>query len=148
MQLAVGHVQCEGRSVFGCVNVAGTKIRLWRETETDDLHLGNERAPVREVLIIRVQDNDLRRDFAGKYFPHEWVRTDILRQSSEEMKIMDKQMDKEIGVERYNQPILDPNDPNGIENVELGPPMPPAPIPTPTSVSTSEPRKPSYKKTA
>jgi len=120
------------------------KIKWARDnyfSELKDLEIMNDR-------LIRLRDAD---EFAGKYFPHEWIRTDIMRQSDEDRKLMDKQMDKEIGIEKYNQPILDPNDPNGIENVEPGPPMPPRPKPAPlptTSATTYAPKTPSYKKSA
>ena len=66
LHLACRHVQCKGGSIFGRVYIAGMEICLRREAETNNINIGNERAPVREKLVICIQNDNLGTNFAGK----------------------------------------------------------------------------------
>lgn len=71
-----------------------------------------------EVLrdrIVMLRDID---DFAGKYYSHEWIRRNVLKQSDEEMEKIDKQIEEELKNQIYNPPEMmgdpgaDSSDPN------------------------------------
>jgi len=48
-----------------------------------------------EILGDRLDHMDRIQDYIGKYYSHEWVRRNILRQSEKEMQELDAQIDKE-----------------------------------------------------
>jgi hypothetical protein len=48
-----------------------------------------------EILGDRLDHMDRIQDYIGRYYSHEWVRRNILRQSEKEMQELDAQIDKE-----------------------------------------------------
>ena len=54
--------------------------------------------------INRVRDMD---EFTGKYFSCEWIRTDVLKQTEDEMKELDKQIKDEANNPQYQPPPED-----------------------------------------
>lgn len=50
------------------------------------------------INILQTLDN-----YAGVYFSHEWIRKNILKQTDEEIKEMDEQIGKELGVAQYSE---------------------------------------------
>ena len=52
-----------------------------------------------EILGERIDHLDRLADYIGKYYSHEWVRRNILRQSDKEIEEIDKQIDGEKGDE-------------------------------------------------
>ena len=52
-----------------------------------------------EILGERIDHLDRLSDYVGKYYSHEWVRKNILRQSEKEIEEIDKQIDGEKGDE-------------------------------------------------
>jgi hypothetical protein len=66
-------------------------------------------------------------EFVGKYFSREWVRKNVLMQTEEEMKELDKQMKDE-------KPLLDSEDERDAElNMMAQPAMPEMPPPEPAA---------------
>jgi hypothetical protein len=66
-------------------------------------------------------------EFVGKYFSREWVRKNVLMQTEEEMKELDKQMKEE-------KPLLDSEDERDAElNMMAQPAMPEMPPPEPAA---------------
>jgi hypothetical protein len=66
-------------------------------------------------------------EFVGKYFSREWVRKNVLMQTEEEMKELDKQMKEE-------KPLLDSEDERDAElNMMAQPAMPEMPPPEPAT---------------
>lgn len=61
-------------------------------SELKDLEIMNDR-------LIRMRDAD---DFAGKYYSHEWIRRNILRQTDEEIEEQDGQIQAEMQDQRFN----------------------------------------------
>lgn len=76
-------------------------------SELKELEIMNDR-------MLRLRDAD---DFAGKYYSHEYIRRNILRQNDEDIKEQDKQMKAEMNDDHWNpvDPIMgmedDPNNP-------------------------------------
>ena len=71
-----------------------------------DYTLDNFFSELKEVEIIRermsvLKDVDM---FAGRYYSHEWIRKNILRQSDEEMEELDQQIESEGEIEQYQRP--------------------------------------------
>jgi hypothetical protein len=71
-----------------------------------DYTLDNFFSELKEVEIIRermsvLKDVDM---FVGKYYSHEWIRKNILRQSDEEMEELDQQIESEGEIEQYQRP--------------------------------------------
>lgn len=56
-----------------------------------------------EILRERISMLQQMDDFAGKYYSHEWIRKNVLRQSDEEIKIMDKQIKTEETIPQYQE---------------------------------------------
>ena len=76
-------------------------------TELKDLEIMNDR-------LIRMRDAD---DFAGKYYSHEWIRRNILRQTDADIKEQDKQIEGELSDPRFAPPEPEPEpgaDPNAL----------------------------------
>jgi len=61
--------------------------------ELKDLEIMNDR-------LIRARDAE---DFTGKYVSHEWIRRNIFRQTDDDIKTIDKQMEAETSDPRYQQ---------------------------------------------
>ena len=66
-------------------------------------------AELKETEVLRDRITMLRDidDYAGKYYSHEWIRRNVLRQSDEEIEEIDEQIQDEMDNPQYNQP--DPN---------------------------------------
>lgn len=64
----------------------------------------NYYAELKETEILRDRIAMLRDidDYAGKYFSHQWIRRHVLRQSDEEIKEIDDQIEEEQDDPRYN----------------------------------------------
>ena len=64
-----------------------------------------------EILRERLEVLSSLDEYVGKYFSNEWVRKNVLRQSEDEIKEMDKQIKDETGVEaddaKINPDLLD-----------------------------------------
>ena len=64
-----------------------------------------------EILRERLEVLSSLDEYIGKYFSNEWVRKNVLRQSEDEIKEMDKQIKDETGVEaddaKINPDLLD-----------------------------------------
>ena len=56
-----------------------------------------------ELFQNRVQTLTMMEPFVGKYYSQTWVRKNVLRMSDEELKMMDKEMEKDGSVEQYEQ---------------------------------------------
>jgi len=79
-------------------------------------------AELKEIDIMKeriaiLKDVDF---FAGKYYSHEWIRKNILRQTDDDMEELDAQMEAEADMPQYQQPV-DPNAPQ--------PELPPQEVP-------------------
>jgi hypothetical protein len=64
----------------------------------------NYYAELKETEILRDRITMLRDidDYAGKYYSHEWIRRNVLKQSDEEIEELDKQIEDEKDDEQYN----------------------------------------------
>jgi hypothetical protein len=64
----------------------------------------NYYAELKETEILRDRITMLRDidDYAGKYYSHEWIRRNVLKQSDEEIEELDKQIEEEKDNEQYN----------------------------------------------
>lgn len=58
-----------------------------------------------EIFTDRLQRVQMADQYAGKYFSHEWIRKSILKQTDEEIELMDEQIQEEINIPQYN-PLL------------------------------------------
>ena len=47
-------------------------------------------------------------DYVGRYYSHEWLRTNVLRQTEEDQKLIDKQIKKEKEMEQFQPPPPEP----------------------------------------
>lgn len=67
----------------------------------------NYYAELKETEILRDRITMLRDidDYAGKYYSHEWIRRNVLRQSDEEMEEIDEQIEEEQDNPQYNPPM-------------------------------------------
>lgn len=67
----------------------------------------NYYAELKETEILRDRITMLRDidDYAGKYYSHEWIRRNVLRQSDEEMEEIDEQIEQEQDNPQYNPPM-------------------------------------------
>jgi hypothetical protein len=45
-------------------------------------------------------------DFVGRYYSNEWIRRNVLRQTEEDMKEIDKQIKEEEKIPQYQEPIM------------------------------------------
>lgn len=64
----------------------------------------NYYAELKETEILRDRITMLRDidDYAGKYYSHEWIRRNVLKQSDEEIEELDEQIEDEKDNEQYN----------------------------------------------
>ena len=70
-----------------------------------ELEKENIRFDYQKILICRMKDAEIQREriqtlrdmdeFVGKYFSQQWVRKNVLRQSEEEIEMIDKQIEDE-----------------------------------------------------
>ena len=75
-----------------------------------------------EILMERfnrLRDADM---YAGKYFSHNWIRTNILRQSEDEMEEMDQEIEQEAQMPQYN-PVPQIEAPPDMQQA-IAPPQP------------------------
>jgi hypothetical protein len=71
----------------------------------------NHFAELKNTEILRDRVSMLRDvdDYVGKYFSNEWVRRNVLYQSEEDMKDIDKQIKEEENVPQYNPAQMGPD---------------------------------------
>ena len=74
-------------------------------------------AELKETEILRDRITMLRDvdDYAGKYYSHEWIRRNVLRQSDEEMEEIDEQIAEEQDNPQYNPPMPEQDVPGGAD---------------------------------
>ena len=82
----------------------------WQEFRTNfkyEYSEDNHFAELRNTEILRDRISMLRDidDYTGKYYSHEWVRRNVLYQTEEDMKEIDKQIVDEQDNEQYNPPV-------------------------------------------
>lgn len=75
----------------------------------------NYYAELKETEILRDRMAMLRDidDYAGKYYSHEWIRRNVLRQSDEEMEEIDEQIADEADNPQYAGPPNEADNPAG-----------------------------------
>ena len=56
-----------------------------------------------EILNDRLNVLNAITPYAGKYYSHEWIRKNILRQTDDEIEEIDQQIKKEDVIPQYNQ---------------------------------------------
>ena len=68
----------------------------------------NHFAELRDTEILRDRVSMLRdmSDFVGRYYSNEWIRRNVLRQTEEDMKEIDKQIKEEEKIPQYQEPIM------------------------------------------
>ena len=109
----------------------------------------NHFAELRNTEILRDRISMLRDidDYAGKYYSHEWIRKNVLYQSDDDMKELDKQIAAEAENPQYAEPQVGPDgQPMGPEDTQgaLGPDTgaqsaPPAKLPAVPDVVNKKP---------
>lgn len=79
----------------------------------------NYYAELKEMEILRERMSMLRDidDYAGKYYSHEWIRRNVLRQTDDEMSELDKQIADEKDNPQYQQ-MADGEEPGGLAGAE------------------------------
>jgi hypothetical protein len=80
----------------------------WEEFKEDiyyDFKKDNNFTELREAELFRerVQTLTMMEPFVGKYYSQTWIRKNVLRMSDEEIRKMDKEMEKDGSVEQYEQ---------------------------------------------
>jgi hypothetical protein len=60
-----------------------------------------------EILNDRISALNNIAPYAGKYYSHEWIRKNVLRQSDDDIDIIDKQIGQEGVNPQYNSPSPD-----------------------------------------
>jgi hypothetical protein len=80
----------------------------WEQFKEDiyyDFKKDNSYTELREAELLRerVQSLTMLEPFVGKYFSQTWVKKNVLRMSDEEVKQMDKEMEKDGSTEQYEQ---------------------------------------------
>lgn len=83
-----------------------------------------------EIFQNRAQVANEVDQFVGRYYSNEWIRKNILQQSEDDMKEIDKQIQDEKGDEQYEPPEED----EGFDR------QPPPPKPKPTPAPDAEPK--------
>lgn len=83
-----------------------------------------------EIFQNRAQVANEVDQFVGRYYSNEWIRKNILQQSEDDMKEIDKQIQDEKGDEQYEPPEED----EGFDR------EPPPPKPKPTPAPDAEPK--------
>ena len=56
-----------------------------------------------EILNDRINTLNAISVYAGKYYSHEWIRKNVLRQTQEEIEEIDEQIKNESVIPQYNQ---------------------------------------------
>jgi hypothetical protein len=56
-----------------------------------------------EILQDRINVLNSIAPYAGKYYSHEWIRKNVLRQTDDEIEEIDQQIKKEDVIPQYNQ---------------------------------------------
>lgn len=75
-----------------------------------------------EIIQNRVQVAQTMQDLVGKYYSHEWLRKNVLQQSDDDIKEMDKQIGEEKDNPQYQDPLMAGMDPTmGGDMGMLGP---------------------------
>lgn len=76
-----------------------------------------------QILTARMQVATLIMPFVGRFYSNEWLRTNILNQTEEDQKQMDKQIKKEASNPQFaaidpetGMPQENPMDPNALQN--------------------------------
>lgn len=84
-------------------------------------------AELKETEILRDRITMLRDidDFAGKYYSHDWIRRNVLRQSDLDIEEIDEQIQDEMDNPQFNPPSVDEQ--GGGAPGEAGQPQIPAP---------------------
>jgi hypothetical protein len=80
----------------------------WEEFKEDiyyDFKKDNNFTELREAELLRerVQTLTMLEPFVGKYFSQTWIKKNVLRMTDEEVKKMDKEMEKDGSVDQYEQ---------------------------------------------
>jgi hypothetical protein len=80
----------------------------WEEFKEDiyyDFKKDNSFTELREAELLRERIATLTQvePYVGKYFSQTWVKKNILRMTDEEVKIMDKEMQKDGSIEQFQQ---------------------------------------------
>jgi hypothetical protein len=80
----------------------------WDEFKEDiyyDFKKDNNFTELREAELLRerVQTLTMLEPFVGKYFSQTWIKKNVLQMTDEEVKKMDKEMEKDGSVEQYEQ---------------------------------------------
>jgi hypothetical protein len=80
----------------------------WEEFKEDiyyDFKKDNNFTELREAELLRerVQTLTMLEPFVGKYYSQTWIKKNVLQMSDEEIKKMDKEMEKDGSVEQYEQ---------------------------------------------
>lgn len=98
-------------------------------SELKDLEIMNDR-------LMRLADAD---QFAGKYYSHQSLRRDILRQSDDDILEQDDQIHAELDNEQYYPPVPHDEVQSNLETLPPAPaPPPPLPPPRPQSKSSAK----------
>lgn len=74
-----------------------------------------------EIWTERVNRLNDMVQYAGKYFSHTWIRTELLKQTEDDIKEIDEQIAEEMNNPQYNPPELEPMP---MDQGMGGPPMP------------------------
>lgn len=82
---------------------------LIRQDVRFDFRRDSHFTELKEAELMQERFNLMRdtRELTDKYISHQWIRSNILRQSEEEMKEIDKQIKEEKNNEQYNPPEED-----------------------------------------
>lgn len=109
-----------------------------------------------QILTQRMQTLTLMMPFVGRYYSNQWIRTNILNQTEDDQKEMDKQIQKEASNPQYAQidpatgmPMENPMDPNAVPNQDspmgMDDAMAVTPQPTPADEKLDKNGKPKPK---
>jgi hypothetical protein len=76
-----------------------------------------------QILTLRMQTLQLMMPFVGRYYSNKWIRMNILQQTEDDIKEMDKEIEEEAMNPQYAQidpntgmPMENPMDPNAVQN--------------------------------
>lgn len=87
----------------------------------------NYYAELKETEVLRDRMAMLRDvdDYAGKYYSHEWIRRNVLRQSDEDIDDIDKQIaDEQSNTQYYPEPAVPQDQGQEDQPTDLTPPPP------------------------
>lgn len=107
----------------------------WEQIRTDINFIFNKDNHFEELKNIEIMRErmeilaavDPSGDYVGRYYSHEWVRVNILRQTEDEMEEIDEQIEAEKEIEQY-----DPPEPEEV------------PAPAPAPAPQPEPEEPTH----